>query len=244
MGALIDMTGQRFGRLTVGSKVKREGDSRAYWACTCDCGNETTVAGKELRNGGTQSCGCLAVEWARKMGSKPEFVAVRTAKTTRHGHKRVGKTSLEYKTWLGIKRRCSDPHFKDYAKYGAHGIRVCDAWGNSFEQFLADMGPRPSPQHQIDRLDPSGHYEPGNCRWVTPEVQNAENKRSLVAVEINGMRFNSISAACRHFGVRRSVANYRIKAGIPIEEAVTAPSWSRKPRRSRESYLPKGHPDR
>lgn len=244
MGALIDMTGQRFGRLTVVSRTKKEGDSRAYWICSCDCGGQTFTSGKYLRNGTTRSCGCLAVDRAREMGANRAFIAVRGEKLVKHGHRKARQRSPEYKTWLAIKRRCTDENHKDYPNWGGRGIRVCTAWDNSFEQFLADMGPRPTPEHQIDRIDPNGNYEPGNCRWVTPDVQNMENKRSLVSVEVNGIKFASLNEACRHFGVNPTAANYRIKAGIPVEVAVSSPAWSRKPRRTRESYLPKNHPDR
>lgn len=161
-----------------------------------------------------------------------------------HGHKGKNGASIEYKTWIGIKRRCTNPNAKDFPKWGGRGISVCDAWSASFEQFLADMGPRPSPRHQIDRLDPSKNYEPGNCRWVTPAEQGSENKRNLIPVTVDGIAFKSISAACRHFGVNRTAANFRIRTGIPVEVAVKQPARSMKWRRTRESYLPKDHPDR
>lgn len=161
-----------------------------------------------------------------------------------HGHKGKNGASPEYKIWIGIKRRCFNPNSKDYPKWGGRGIVVCDAWNASFEQFLADMGPRPSPRHQIDRLDPTKNYAPDNCRWVTPAEQGSENKRNLVPVTVDGIEFKSLSAACRHFGVSKTVANYRINAGIPPEVAVKEASWSMKTRRARESYLRKDHPDR
>ena len=159
-----------------------------------------------------------------------------------HGHKRKGKASPEYKTWLGIKSRCSREKHKDYPNWGGRGIRVCPEWDASFEQFLADMGARPSPRHQIDRKDPDGNYCPSNCRWVTPTTQGAENRRNIQPVTVNGIVFKSIAEACRHFGVNKTAVSYRINAGIPIEQAFT-PRRLRS-RRTRESYLPKDHPDR
>lgn len=161
-----------------------------------------------------------------------------------HGHKGKNGATLEYKTWLGIKRRCFKENCKDYPKWGGQGITVCDAWNNSFEQFLVDMGPRPSARHQIDRIDPSGNYEPDNCRWVTPTEQGSENRRNLIPVVVDGVEFKSMSAACRHFGVNKTAASYRIRAGIPAEIAVKGEPWAMKARRTRESYLPKSHPDR
>ncbi len=161
-----------------------------------------------------------------------------------HGHKRRGAISLEYKTWLGIKRRCNDTAFKDYARYGARGIKVAPEWDNSFETFLADMGHRPTPTHQIDRIDSSKGYGPGNCRWVTPHEQGSEHRRNLVPVVVRGQSFVSLSAAARHFGIGKTTVNYRLQAGIPMDEVFTVGAKRMKSRRSRESYLPKTHPDR
>ena len=162
----------------------------------------------------------------------------------KHGHKRGGGPSPEYRTWLGIKRRCSDARFKDYKNYGARGIRVCDRWQDSFQAFLADMGVRPSPTHQIDRLNPNGDYEPSNCRWVLPQVNSAENKRNLRSVSVEDMSFPSIAAACRHFGVSVTTVNERLKRGIPLNVAVSYKAGENRRKRPRESYLPRCHPDR
>lgn len=159
-----------------------------------------------------------------------------------HGHKKRGAMSPTYRTWLGIKRRCSDPRYKDFANYGAKGIRVCPEWDQSFEQFLRDMGERPAGL-TIDRINPWGDYAPGNCRWVEHSKQASENKTTLKPLIVNGMSFSSRSAACRYFGVSKAVAQFRINAGIPEDVAVSQ-KGRLKPRRSRESYLPKSHPDR
>lgn len=151
---VIDMTGQRFSRLVVVRQSPLWRHGCAQWECLCDCGERVTVNGHTLRNGNTRSCGCL----------------MRT-----HGESGPDR-SPEYATWKGIKRRCSAPRCKDYKDYGGRGIRVCDRWLNSFENFLADMGRKPSPKHSIDRADNDGNYEPGNCRWATPSEQS-KNRR-------------------------------------------------------------------
>jgi hypothetical protein len=156
-----------------------------------------------------------------------------------HGHKRNGFVSPTYKTWLGMKRRCSDPKFKDFAKYGARGISVCERWNSSFVNFLADMGEKPSSDHSIDRINPELGYSPENCRWATSFQQGAENRRSLRAVTIDGRTFPSLSAACLNFGVGRSTLSERLKRGIALEEAITTPTWKLTNRRPRESYLSK-----
>lgn len=244
MGKLDDMTGRIFGRLTVTDRAPTpQGETRAYWLCRCECGAIAAVAGKSLRNGNTQSCGCLAAEWSKAMGANPAFIAKRADSRTVHGHKRAGNASPEYKTWLGMKRRCYDPRSKDYPNWGGRGIVVCERWRNNFEAFLEDMGQKPSAEHQIDRFNPNGPYSPDNCRWVPPSTQGAENRRTIIPIVIDGMPFPSISAACRHFGVNKTAVSYRVKAGIPIETAIK--ETGRLPaRRSRESYLPKDHPDR
>lgn len=162
----------------------------------------------------------------------------------KHGHRTSGTKSIEYKTWLGIKRRCNDQNFKDYAKYGARGIKVAPEWDHSFITFLQDMGPRPSPKHQIDRIDSSRGYEPGNCRWVTPFEQGAEHRSSLIPVVVDGLSFPSLSAAGRHFGIGKTTINYRLHSGVPLDRLFLKGERRMTSRRSRESYLPKSHPDR
>lgn len=227
MGQLIDLVGQRFTRLVVLEKATREGDSRAYWRCKCDCGGIAVTSGRNLRQKVTRSCGCLGTEWSRSLGANESFIAKRAIKAMKHGNKRRSGMSPEYRTWLGMKRRCNDPNHKDYPTWGGRGIIVCSEWDASFETFLADMGPRPNERPQIDRIDPDGNYCPENCRWVSPSVQTSEHRRNLIAVSVGGIDFHSISAACRHFGVGRSLATYRIGKGIPLDQAVSIPAQSR-----------------
>ena len=233
---LIDITGQKFGRLTVLHKLPPRSGGGSDWRCRCDCGAEFTAIGSNIRKGDTRSCGCLAVERASQMGADKEFIAKRSLAVTAHGHKRRSGTTAEYRTWLGIKRRCQDVRHKDYSNWGGRGITVCDRWDRSFESFLADMGPRPA-GHSIDRIDPRSGYSPENCRWATAQ-QQGDTKRSNIAVIVDGLEFPTLAAACRHFGVNTSVANERIKAGIDVAIAVSH-SGRLSARRSKESYLPK-----
>ena len=145
---------------------------------------------------------------------------------------------MEYKTWIGMKRRCYDPKCKDYANWGGRGIRVCDQWVKSFPNFLRDMGPRPEGNYTIDRLKSSEDYSPDNCRWATLEEQGGENRRGLTAITIGELSFHSIAAACEHFGVKLTTAHYRISSGIPIEQAVSF-IGRLSSRRDRESYIRK-----
>lgn len=97
----------------------------------------------------------------------------------------------EYNVWNGMKHRCHNPNYGSYERYGARGISVCARWRNSFADFYADMGPRPSPQHSIERMDNDGDYEPGNCRWATLDVQ-ANNKRRTI--HVGGKKLVEIAA--------------------------------------------------
>lgn len=156
MTALKDLTGRRFGLLIANSLAAKRG-RKTVWLCACDCGNSTTPSSSDLLRGKTKSCGCLR-------GAVP-----------RHGAARRGKQIPEYGVWLQMRRRCDLPTHARYSDYGGRGIRVCNRW-ERFEHFIADMGPRPSDAHSIDRIKNDGDYEPGNCKWSTSKEQ-AANRR-------------------------------------------------------------------
>lgn len=100
----------------------------------------------------------------------------------RHGHRlRSGRRSPEYTAWINIKERCLNAQRPDFPRYGGAGVAVCDRWRDSFESFLADMGPRPSARHSIDRINNSQGYEPGNCRWATREEQSRNRAAAVLS---------------------------------------------------------------
>lgn len=117
--------------------------------------------------------------------------------------------------------RCEDPKNRSYANYGGRGIKLCARWRRSFKMFMADMGPRPSSEHSIDRINVNGHYEPGNCRWVTDKEQR-RNLRRTVFVEIDGRREKLVELTER-LGLNGQRVYERLKLGWSLEDALTVP---------------------
>ncbi len=173
MGAFVDITGEFFGRLQALhrlSKVKHGQSVR--WVCLCECGQRTEVTSDNLRSGSVQSCGCLQKMHARRIGKQ----------LARHGHARPTAHSITYSTWTGMCTRVRNPNATGYDRYGGRGITMDPRW-ETFENFLADMGPRPSKSLSLDRRDPDGPYDKANCRWATRKEQacnRSKNCRSHV----------------------------------------------------------------
>ncbi len=193
--------GEVFGRLTV---LQALPDQRAE--CACSCGVRSVVRAGDLRSGNTRSCGCLSRDTT-------------TNRSTKHGY----YGSPTYLSWYAMKQRCLNPNWREYPRYGGRGIRVCDRW-LAFEGFLADMGERP-PGTSIDRIDPNGHYEPGNCRWATKAVQ-ANNCRANRRITV-GDETRTAAMWARHTGVPASAIIKRLRRGWEPSRAVSTPLQSR-----------------
>ena len=203
-----DLIGQRFGRLTV---LSRHPDptaaKKARWICACSCGNECIAVTGSLRSGHTVSCGCA---------KKQRLDSGDTNRT--HGMSRTP----EYRRWKAMIARCCRPTYSDYSRYGGRGISVCDRWRSSFPNFLADMGPLPSPIHSIERRDANGNYEPTNCYWATPSEQ-ARNKRRTLRFTYQGETL-PLPVWCERLEVEYNLVYNRIRvSGWSFERAVTTP---------------------
>ena len=127
--------------------------------------------------------------------------------------------SREYKSYHAMKQRCTNPDDPSWDHYGGKGVTVCDSWLESFENFYADMGIRPAEQ-TLDRIDPSGNYEPGNCRWAT-DLEQQNNRMNNVPVTVAGVTYASIAVCCRDHDVPTSTFHNRIKRGWSDERAAT-----------------------
>lgn len=156
---------QRFGRLVV-LKQATSVKGHSAWTCLCDCGVTKVIRGELLFNGSATSCGCYRREVGKKLGRASRM----------HGEGTNGKETAEYRAWTSLRNRCVNPRHKSFCYYGARGIRVCERW-DSYANFLADMGRRPSPKHSIDRINNDGDYCPANCRWATSSEQNSNLRR-------------------------------------------------------------------
>ena len=183
-----------------------------YWLFKCDCGEETFQRPDFVKRGRVVSCGCYRADSAsERMGS-----VNRT-----HGHSSGGKMSSEYNSWRNMRDRCRYPSSENWAMYGGRGITVCERWDTSFEDFLADMGPKPTPQHTIGRSDQNGNYEPGNCKWETVPEQN-RNRRDNRLIQYMGKEV-TVAEACRLAGISRNVVDARLRRGWTMDRALADP---------------------
>lgn len=194
-----DLTDKTFGRLSVKGYIGKKKD-HGYWLCQCICGVTKEVRGAHLVAGRTMSCGCYQAEASKEY----------------HTEHNMSHTP-EHNAWSAMQSRCYNPNNIRYNRYGGRGIKVDPRW-HTFEQFYADMGPRPSEQHSVDRKNNDEDYSPENCHWATNE-QQAYNKSNTKRFELNG-KLVTIADLAKLTTLAGPVIRERIRRGWSIEEAI------------------------
>lgn len=199
----LELSGLRFGKLVVISRIENSSDGRSRWLCQCDCGNSHMARGKLLKSGHTKSCGCM------------KFSGLDRHRTT-HGHSPRSGNSRTYRAWAKMLERCNNPNAKGYEYYGGRGIGVSPRW-EKFENFLADMGTCPD-KLELDRIDNNEGYEPGNCRWADEQTQ-AENRLNVRWVIANGKTV-TLKGASRELGLNYPTLLRFVANGLSAQQAV------------------------
>lgn len=172
---VVDLTGKRFGHLLVVRRLPKQPNRPYRWRCKCDCGKTVSVRGDVLRYGFTKSCGCLRVSNGIKRG--------------RDSFKHGDSFTSEYSTWANMKDRCLNPNCQSFKNYGGRGITVCNRW-LQYENFLADMGRKPSPAHSLDRINNDRGYSPSNCRWATQKEQTNNRRQFDHGAHLRGRKLS------------------------------------------------------
>lgn len=208
--SFIDLTGQRFGRLTAIERVENKGKA-TMWRCMCDCGNVTVVAAGALRSNEVRSCGCLQKE-------------LTSLRNTTHGM----ANSRLHRIWRGMKSRCYNQNTAEYQHYGGKGVKVCDQWKNNFEDFYRwaiENGYRDD--LSIDRIDCNGDYSPENCKWSNI-IEQANNKMNNIVLTYNG-ETHTLAEWSGIVGISRCTLRDRLKRyGWSVERTLTEPVRGKK----------------
>jgi hypothetical protein len=189
-------------RITVLSIARKPGAVEKMADCICYCGTHFSASASKVNRGQTRSCGCQ-----RRVAT--------IARLTTHGL----RNTREYRAWCAMRDRCTNPKAQRYADYGGRGIKVCDRWRNSAENFATDMGPCPDGL-TLERNDVNGDYEPGNCRWATVVEQN-RNRRNSIIVTYQGRSMNLADVADAS-GIAYKRLMGRVKRGMSADDAVRA----------------------
>lgn len=188
----IDRTGQRFGKL-----VAKSHQGARKWEFACDCGKTTVADIGNVTSGRTISCGCVA----------------KHVKPLEH-HGMHG--TPEYAAWQAMITRTTNPNIRNAKRYSGRGITVCDMWRNSFSAFYAEIGPRPTPEHSVDRIDNDKGYEPGNVRWAT-KTEQMVNRSNNSLLTVDGIT-KTITEWAREKGINRTTIDARIARGVAVDK--------------------------
>lgn len=201
---VIDLTGCKFGKLTVIARDGKASDGKATWLCSCDCGKTAVVRGGDLKSGRIKSCGCLVKEIMH---------------TQKYGLKHGDTHKDLYNVWVNMRQRINNPKNKAYKNYGGRGISICEEWNDyiNFRNWALENGYRNG--LSIDRIDVNGNYCPENCRWADFETQQ-NNKRYNRLISYNG-KTQTITQWSKEIGINRNTLEGRLKSGWRIEDALT-----------------------
>jgi len=211
MGKFIDLTGQRFGRLTVISRAENAKRGSARWHCKCDCGKVTIVVAGSLKSGNTKSCGCITSE-------RMNTIKLRLTH---------GKTdSSLYKIWEAMKERTGRQSCKNYNNYGGRGIFVCDEWKNDFQTFF-DWAMQNGYKKglTIDRINNYDGYLPDNCRWATTKEQNNNRRNNKYLTHDN--KTMTVAEWADALGINNGLLRNRLRRGWTIKDVLTKPVTNR-----------------
>lgn len=208
-----DITGEKYGKLTVLGRDYTKGTKMAYWVCECDCGEIISARGTRLKDGTTNSCGC----------DKNRYTNYNVSKRTSNLYTRtqLSETRL-YKIWQGMKERCYNPKDDKYKYYGAKGIKVCDEWQNAYSFIAWAIENGYIKGFTIDRIDPNKDYSPSNCRWANNFTQS-NNRTSNKLLTIDGNTL-TIAQWCRVYDIPESTVRNRLNKGMNAKLALTLPS--------------------
>ena len=196
---IIDLTGKKYGHLTVVGISSASKPKYLKWECLCDCGSSTAHKGYYLKNGLSKTCG---------------YSCKYRGNVTHHKSK-----TPEYRSYVSMLYRCNNPNARGYFNYGGRGIKVCDKWDKSFTNFLEDMGEKPTKKHQIERIDTNKDYTPENCKWATVKEQ-CNNKRNNTLLTHKG-ETKTLSEWAASTGIKYTTLSERIRRNWTLERALS-----------------------
>lgn len=203
----VDTVGKVFGKLTILKRYGVDKRNHTLWECLCECGKHTLSELLPLKSGLKKSCGCL------KTTSKRSVIHGACSRDA------TPEMRSTFESWVGARKRCTNPNNRAFKWYGARGIRVADEWGN-FDSFLNDMGTCPD-KHSLERVDVNKGYEPGNCVWI-PIRHQARNRRTTLRVEYQGAEW-CLKTLCSHLNITymKVYKRYRIR-GWSLERSLSS----------------------